>query len=172
MNRILRITVIGAVALGLVACGEDLGGGLKRGVPAPRLPTKTLADVGGDMSKITTYRQPDARMYQYSLDKALMLGKPIVLEFATPGHCTVCDGQLQIMKALMEKYEKQVLFLHMDQYENTEAFIAYRVKGDPWTFIIDDKGIVRFQRPGSMLYGEMEMAIQEVLKPKAGSVAG
>jgi hypothetical protein len=47
---------------------------------------------------------------------------------------------------------------------NPEAFIAYGVKGDPWTFIIDNKGIVRFQRAGSMLYQEFDMAIQKVLK--------
>src|SRR5512135_2958861 len=171
MNPI-RLAAVGLAFLILASCDDNLAGGLKRGEPAPRLPTKTLADVGGDMSRITTYRQPDARMYQYSLDKALTLGKPIVLEFATPGHCTVCDGQLQIMKALMEKYQKQVLFLHMDQYENPEAFVAYRVKGDPWTFIIDDKGIVRFQRPGSMLYGEMEIAIKDALKSKVANTAG
>jgi hypothetical protein len=38
------------------------------------------------------------------------------------------------------------------------------VKGDPWTFIIDNKGIVRFQRAGSMLYQEFDIAIQDVLK--------
>ncbi len=150
----------------LSGCDDNLAGGLKKGATAPRLPTKTLADVEGDLSRITTYRQPDPRMYQYSLDKALALGKPIVLEFATPGHCTVCDGQLQRLKALMEKYQNQVVFMHMDQYENPEAFIAYRVKGDPWTFVIDDKGVVRFQRAGSMLYGEMEIAIKSVLPPE------
>lgn len=151
------------LALALWGCDDSLQGGLKKGEMAPRLATKTLADVGGDMSRMTTYRQPDPRMYQYSLDKALAMGKPIVLEFATPGHCTVCDKQLQIAKDLMQKYEGRVLFLHMDQYENPEAFIAYRVKGDPWTFVIDDKGVVRFQRPGAMLYGEMELAIKNVL---------
>lgn len=160
------------LALALAGCDENLAGGLRKGEAAPRLPTKTLADVGGNMSKITTYRQPDPRMYQYSLDKALALGKPIVLEFATPGHCTVCDGQLQILKALMEKYQNQVLVLHMDQYENPEAFIAYRVKGDPWTFVIDSNGIVRFQRAGSLLYGEMEMAIKSVLPAEAAHTEG
>jgi thiol-disulfide isomerase/thioredoxin len=172
MSLILRLIAVSLIVLSFSACDDNLAGGLKKGEAAPRLPTKTLADVHGDMSKITTYRQPDPRMYQYSLDKALAMGKPIVLEFATPGHCTVCDGQLQRLKALMEKYQTQVLFLHMDQYENPEAFIAYRVKGDPWTFIIDEKGIVRFQRPGSMLYGEFEIAIQEVLKTKAPNTAG
>ena len=36
--------------------------------------TKTLADVGGDLSRITTYRYPDERMYQYSLDEAMEMG--------------------------------------------------------------------------------------------------
>jgi thiol-disulfide isomerase/thioredoxin len=139
-------------------------GVLQKGVLAPSLPTKTLADVGGDMSKMTTYRQPDARMYQYSLDKALAMGKPIVLEFATPGHCTVCDGQLQIMKALLEKYQTQVLFLHMDQYQNPQAFKAYRVMGDPWTFFIDGKGVVSGVQPGRMLHGEMEAGIKKILR--------
>lgn len=173
MKLALRLILAALLAASfLSACDDNLAGGLRKGEAAPRLPTKTLADVGGDMSRMTTYRQPDPRMYQYSLDKALAMGKPIVLEFATPGHCTVCDGQLQRLKALMDKYQGQVLFVHMDQYENPEAFIAYHVKGDPWTFIIDDKGIVQFQRPGSMLYGEFEMAIQDVLKAKSGNTAG
>lgn len=163
-NRLTYLIVVCGAALTLYGCNENLAGGLRKGEPAPHLATKTLADVNGDLSKITTYRQPDPRMYQYSLDKALTMGKPIVLEFATPGHCTVCDGQLQEVKALIDKYQGQVLFLHMDQYMNPEAFIAYGVKGDPWTFIIDNKGVVRFQRPGSMLYGEFDLAIQDVLK--------
>ena len=162
----MRLGVLWACCLvltGVAGCGPNFQSGLAVGSPAPGLPTKTLADVGGDFSKITTYRQPDARMYQYSLDKALATGKPILLEFATPGHCTVCDAQLQITKALLEKYQTQVLFLHMDQYQNPQAFKAYRVMGDPWTFVIDKGGIVRFQRAGRMLYSEMDEAIKRSL---------
>ncbi len=168
MNRPLRALFLASLMLTLLAgCNRQGNSGLQRGEAAPRLATKTLADVGGDMSRITTYRQPDERMYQYSLDKALAMGKPILLEFATPGHCSVCDRQLQITKAMLDKYQNQVLFLHMDQYENPEAFKAYRVFGDPWTFVIDSKGLVRYQQPGSLLYGEMEAAIQSVLPHSA-----
>jgi len=179
----MKVGLFWLLAASCLVCGCDeqfsgwgMGGAskgmLQKGALAPSLPTKTLADVGGDMSKMTTYRQPDARMYQYSLDKALALGKPIVLEFATPGHCTVCDGQLQIMKALMEKYQTQVLFLHMDQYQNPQAFKAYRVMGDPWTFFINDKGIVSGVQPGRMLHGEMEAGITKILKAGTESRAG
>ena len=169
--RVLWVVMVFCPVL-LAGCSGNPQSGLVEGSLAPRLATKTLVDVGGDMSKITTYRQPDARMYQYSLDDALALGKPIVLEFATPGHCTVCDGQLQILKALLEKYQDEVLFLHMDQYQNPQAFKAYRVMGDPWTFFIDDKGVVRQTRPGRMLYGEMELGIKSILKapvPEVGA---
>lgn len=147
----------------LDGCEQRLSAGFAVGERAPSLPTKTLADVGGNFSKITTYRQPDARMYQYSVDKALLTGKPIVLEFATPGHCTNCDEQLQMLKAIMDKYQDQMIFIHIDQYENPQAYKAYQVMGDPWTFIIDKKGLVHFERAGRMLYGEMDEAIKQTL---------
>jgi thiol-disulfide isomerase/thioredoxin len=136
---------------------------LQMGEPAPRVRTKTLADVGGDVSRITTYRQPDERMYQYSVDQALESGKPVLLEFATPAHCTPCDRQLQMIKSLQQKYQGKMIFIHMDQYNSPEAYKAYRVPGDPWTFVIDRGGVVRFQEAGSMLYNELESAVQSVL---------
>jgi hypothetical protein len=154
----------------LAACADDASSlnSLTVGQKAPSIKTKTLAEVGGDFTRITTYRFPDKRMYQYSLDQALKMGKPIVLEFATPGHCTVCDVQLQMLKDLLRRYQPAVLFLHMDQYQNPEAFRAFHVKGDPWTFIIDAQQTVRFRQPGRMLYGELDQAIRSVLPAKSG----
>ncbi len=149
------------LALALAACGGSRA--VTVGSKAPSIKTKTLADVGGDLSRITTYRYPDERMYQYSMDEALASGKPIVLEFATPGHCTVCDKQLQMLKGLMEKYEPQVLFLHMDQYQNPEAFTAFHVIGDPWTFVIDGNQVVRYKQAGRMLYGELDAVISRLV---------
>jgi len=150
-----------ALVVALSACNED--GSVRVGEVAPKITTKTLADVDGDFSRITTYRYPDERMYQMSLDQAMATGKPIVLEFATPGHCTVCDKQLQMLKALLDKYDGKVVFLHMDQYENPEAFRAFKVLGDPWTYIIDTNQVVRFKRAGRLLYGELDIAIKDVL---------
>jgi thiol-disulfide isomerase/thioredoxin len=102
-------------------------------------------------------------MYQYSVDQALASGKPVLLEFATPAHCTPCDRQLQMIKSLLQKYEGKMIFIHMDQYNSPEAYRAYRVPGDPWTCVIDSQGVVRFQQAGSMLYSELESAIQSGL---------
>ena len=144
-------------------------GSMAVGSQAPSLRTKTLADVGGDFSRITSYRYPDARMYQYSLDEALATGKTVVLEFATPGHCTVCDKQLQMLKAILDKFQGEVIFLHMDQYMNPEAFKAFKVIGDPWTYIIDGQNKVRFKRAGRILYNELDLVLTSlVAEPKAG----
>ncbi|MGA2776417.1 MAG: thioredoxin family protein [Steroidobacteraceae bacterium] len=164
----LRCAPAAAAFVLLMLCGCDRGAqqsyyaslALKQGEAAPRVRTNTLADVGGDVSRITTYRQPDPRMYQYSVDQALASGKPILLEFATPAHCTPCDRQLQMIKSLLDKYQDRMIFIHMDQYDNPGAYKAFGVPGDPWTFVIDRKGVVRFRQAGSMLYGELEDAIQ------------
>lgn len=172
MKRYIAIFVVSMFTMLLGACDIAPEGALKVGQIAPSLKTKTLADVKGDFSRITTYRQPDARMYQLSIDDALAQNKTILLEFATPGHCTVCDKQLQMLKAILTKYEDDVLFLHMDQYQNPEAFTAFGVQGDPWTFVIGADNQVKFKRPGRMLYGEMDAIISETLAATAASEAG
>jgi hypothetical protein len=138
-------------------------GSYKVGMKVPSLRTKTLEDVGGDLSRITSYRYPDKRMYQYSLDEALAKEQVIVLAFATPGHCTQCDKHLQMLKGVLDKYEKDVLFLHMDQYQNPEAFNAFKVIGDPWTYVIDGERTVRLKRAGRMLYREVDMVLNGLL---------
>jgi thiol-disulfide isomerase/thioredoxin len=167
MIRTAAAALAGLALAALTGCNIESSVGV--GDKAPALQTKTLADVDGDLSRITTYRYPDRRMYQYSLDEALATGKPIVLEFATPGHCTVCDKQLQMVKGIMAKYESDVLFLHMDQYKNPEAFKAFKVIGDPWTFVIDGKRVVQFKRAGRLLYSELDAAISRVLSRQKSS---
>ena len=76
----------------------------------------------------------------------------------------MCDKQLQMLKALLTKYEDQVIFLHMDQYQNPQAFKAFGVIGDPWTYVIDEAQTVRFKQAGRMLYGELDMIIQSMIK--------
>ena len=164
-NKLLYLFLFCAVWLS--GCGMEAPEGmLKVGLKAPSVKTRTLDDVDGDMSRLTSYRYPDERMYKYSIDDALTLNKTILLEFATPGHCTVCDKQLQMLKAMISKYGDDVIFLHMDQYENPQAFTAFKVKGDPWTFILDSAGIVKFKQAGRILYGELDFHLNKVVNNK------
>ncbi len=164
--RVFRLCFLLLFVGSLSACFGDAST-LKVGSVAPIVQTKTLADVNGDLSRITTYRYPDKRMYEYSVDDALKLGKPIILGFATPAHCTQCDKQLQVLKAALDKYGDDVIFLHMDQYQNPEAYKAYLVLGDPWTFVIDQNQVVRYKLAGRLLYNEIDALIKDVLKTPA-----
>lgn len=164
----IRFVFVSLLSVFLLACGAAPENALQVGSQAPQVKTKTLADVDGDFSRITSYRYPDERMYQYSLDDALVQGKPIVLEFATPGHCTVCDKQLQMLKGLMAEYGDDVIFLHMDQYQNPEAFKAFKVMGDPWTYVIDANQSVQYKQSGRVLYGELEHVLKRVLAVEVG----
>ena len=162
----MRVFGLALLALTLASCDNfSMGGGgvFAIGQKVTPVKTRTLDDVGGDMSKLTSYRYPDPRMYQWSFDEALKSGKPIVLEFATPGHCTQCDEQLQLLKVMLNKYENKVLFLHMDQYYNPQAYDVFQVRGEPWTFLIKTDGTVDYIAPGRVLYQEIDPAIQHLL---------
>ncbi len=54
------------------------------GQKAPASKTPTAADVGGDLTKISTDKAPDPAFYQTSVADALAAHKPIMLVFATP----------------------------------------------------------------------------------------
>jgi len=163
-NHILYIALVAFLA----SCDVGGGGVFAVGQEVAPMKTKTILDVGGDLSKLTSYRYPDPRMYQLSFDDALKTGKPIVLEFATPGHCTQCDKQLQLLKVLLDRYEDDVIFLHMDQYYNPEAYDAFQVRGEPWTFIIDGQKKVNYIAPGRVLHAELDPAIQRALGVHGG----
>lgn len=165
---ISRLLFVLLAVLFVSSCGllKAPEGALQVGLKAPNIETRTLKDVDGDMSRLTSYRYPDERMYQYSIADAMALDKVVLIEFATPGHCTVCDKQLQMLKAMISKYGDDVVFLHMDQYKNPQAFIAFEVRGDPWTFILDDDGIVKFKQAGRILYGELDYHLARIVGEK------
>ena len=70
------------------------------GDPAPSVATPTLADVGGDVAKISSDTKPVKRFYETSEAAALAARKPFVLIFATPKFCTslTCGPTLEKLK--------------------------------------------------------------------------
>jgi thiol-disulfide isomerase/thioredoxin len=146
-------------------CDFSTGQGiLKQGEVAPSVHTKKLADVGGDLGRITSYHFPIPQMYKYSEDEALKLNKPLVLEFSTPAHCTQCDKQLQLLKMLMHQYGNKIVVLHFDEYYNPEAYRAFKVRGEPWTVLIDKNRVIRRIFPGRTLQGEISPVLAKLIK--------
>ena len=133
------------------------------GQPAPTMATPTLADVGGDASKISTDQQPDPAFYQTSVSDALAAHKPFMLIFATPKFCTSaqCGPTLEHFKPIaaanpdvtfinVEPYklqdvdgQLQPLLSSTNTFQPTDVTNAWGLLSEPWIFAVDRAGTVR-----------------------------
>jgi len=120
----------------------------KPGEQAPKIHTPTPADVGGDLSKITTRIPPDT---QNKVDYADALGKePIVLLFATPQFCQsrVCGPVVDVAEQAKEENEGKAAFIHMEIYKDNKPpttrsqVKAFHLPTEPWLFTINRHGTV------------------------------
>jgi len=122
----------------------------KVGQKAPLIHTPTPADVGGDLSKITTRIPPDT---QNKVDYADVYGKePIVLLFATPQFCQsrVCGPVVDVAEQLKQLYGDEVNFIHMEIYQDNDPsnpvrpqVSAFHLPTEPWLFAIGRDGRIK-----------------------------
>ncbi len=136
------------------------------GEMAPRVHTPTVADVGGDLSKIDTRVPPDQ---MHKDDLAEVLGKePVVLLFATPQFCQsrVCGPVVDEAEQVHQTDGKGVAFIHMEIYKGNDPSLgarpqvrAFRLESEPWLFVIDRHGIIRTRIEGAWGIPELEQAL-------------
>jgi hypothetical protein len=139
------------------------------GEKAPLIHTPTAADVGGDLSKIDT-RVPHDQMHE--VDYADVYGKePIVLVFATPALCQsrVCGPVVDVAQQVADEYKGKADFIHMEVYNDNEIskgirpqLEAFNLETEPWTFLIDRKGIIRDRFEGAYGVPELEQAMRTI----------
>lgn len=136
---------------------------IEKGQPAPSVDTPTLADVGGDVTKISTDTNPDLAFYQTSIADALAAHKPFVLVFATPKFCQTktCGPTLDKVKAVAAKHP-DVTFINVEPYlledvngqlqpkldakgnlQAVPATIAYGLVTEPFVFVVGGDGKVK-----------------------------
>jgi len=135
------------------------------GQKAPPTKTPTAADVGGDLSKISTDSKPDPALYKVSVDQTLAKHEPFLLAFATPKFCASaqCGPTLDRLKPYAAKYPT-VHFIHVEPYQlklqdgqlqpvlttdnppnliPTDVSNAWGLLTEPWVFVVDRDGVVR-----------------------------
>ena len=120
------------------------------GQKAPLIHTPTPADVGNDLSKLTTRIPPDT---QHEVDYADAYGKePIVLLFATPQFCQsrVCGPVVDVAEQLKQLYGDKAAFIHMEIYDDNDPnkdvrpqVKAFRLPTEPWLFAIGRDGRIK-----------------------------
>lgn len=139
------------------------------GEKAPVINTPTAEDVGGDLAKIDT-RVPPSQMHE--VDFAEVAGKePIVLVFATPALCQsrVCGPVVDIAQQVADSNQGEAEFIHMEVYNDNDPgkgirpqLRAYGLPSEPWTFLIDRKGVVRERLEGAFGVSELEAALRSI----------
>ncbi|HHJ35474.1 MAG TPA: hypothetical protein ENJ87_06890 [Gammaproteobacteria bacterium] len=90
-------------------------------------------------------------------------GKPFLVVFGTPQHCTMCVDQLVRVTGLQEKYGERFAFIHSDGYRENSVWVDWGIKGEPWTFVVDGKGEVRKLFAGPTDDALMEAEIDKLL---------
>lgn len=155
------------------------------GDPAPASRTPTLADVGGDISKISTDAEPVPAFYETSVADALADHQPFVLVFATPKFCTSaqCGPTLDLLKPFAAA-NPDVTFINVEPYKlefvdgqlqpeldangNLQAADVANEWGlltEPWIFAVDRDGIVRGSYELIVTEAELEAALEEISAP-------
>ena len=154
------------------------------GDPAPSVKTPTLADVGGDVTKVSTDATPVKRFYETSEADALAAKEPFVLIFATPKFCksTVCGPTLDKLKPVAAAHP-EMTFINVEPYQlklvdgqlqpvlngtdlvPVDATTAFKLDAEPYVFVVGADGKVSSSFQLVFSPEEIEAAIQKVEKP-------
>lgn len=106
---------------------------------------------------------PPCSLHDHTVAEALAAHKPILLQFASPIHCTICDVQLKAVEEVKKKYGDRMVFIHVDGYKDPDAVSRWGHKGDPWCYIIDKNGVIQAVLPGSSIPRELESVVAKIM---------
>jgi hypothetical protein len=140
---------------------------------AIRSRTPTLASTGGDLATLTTSRHPDRALYRTSVAEALDAKLPFVVTFATPQYCQTrtCGPGVDVVSAVRrrEPASSDVRFIHVEIYEDNDPAKGvnrwvrqWRLPTEPFTFVVDRRGVIRTKLEGAFSADELEQAVAAV----------
>lgn len=160
------------VGFDVVATSSVLAVGKK----APAVITPTLTSVGGDIKKLTSSTKPNPAFYQVSLDKAITNGLPTVFQISTPAFCSsrLCGPVYDVMSNVATAYSRQVNFVQVEVYKDlptpnlskpqyADAFAAFGLESEPWTFVMDKTGTLTWRAEGLIGADELKTEIDRVI---------
>lgn len=137
----------------------------------PRITTPTLTSVHGRVGLIDT-RTPPGTMHGF--DFARVLGhKPIALVIATPALCQskVCGPVVDVAEELKATYGSRVDFIHQEVYRDNQLqrgyrpqLQAFRLRTEPWIFLIDRRGRIAKRFEGPTGIAEFRRGLDETLR--------
>ena len=165
-----RAAALGIVGAVLAGCGEDAGRSVLRakvgvGDLAPRSNNRTVADPASWHRVSTMDTKVD--LYRWEIADLLDRGKPFLVVFGTPQHCTMCVDQIVRVQIMQEKHGDRFAFIHVDGYKDNAVWVEWGVTGEPWTYMVDGRGKVAKVFPGQTEIALLEDKMQRLLKDAA-----
>ena len=138
---------------------------------AVRVENPTLADAPA--RKITTADPPDTALLRYSVADSLARHHPFVVVFATPKFCQsrTCGPTVDVVDRVRRDLRgTAVRFIHVEIYQDNDPqkgvnqwVKAWHLPTEPWTFVVDRKGVIRARFEGSVAARELEAAVRRSL---------
>ena len=161
-----RALLVGA-ALALSGCGEGPGNAFLRtkvgvGDDAPPSRNRTVADPA-DWHQVSTM-DTKVDLYRWEIADLIGRGRPFLVVFGTPQHCTMCVDQIVRVQVMQEKHGDRFAFIHVDGYKDNAVWVEWGVTGEPWTFMVDRRGKVASVLPGQTEIGLLEDEMRRLLK--------
>ena len=140
---------------------------------APSVESRTRDDMSS-LAELTSDLDPEPGLYAISIAQALELDQPLILAFATPAFChsRTCAPVLDAVKAVWREFAPLVTGIHVEVFENpgnptrlveSAAFVAWRLPSEPWVFVIDAGGIIRYAFEGAVTEAELRSAVEWVV---------
>lgn len=139
---------------------------------AVRSDTPTLRSTGDDLERLSTAKVPDRALYERSVAEALDAGEPFVVSFATPQFCQtrVCGPVVDVVSAARRRLAGSgVRWINVEIYEDNSPgkgvnrwVTEWRLPTEPYTFVVDRKGVVRQTFEGAVSVRELVAAARRV----------
>lgn len=158
-----KVQALGTVVVRRKSAAPAVGA---RAIPSK---TPTLASTGGDLAALTTSRRPDRALYATSVAQALAASRPFVVAFATPQFCQsrTCGPVVDVVSAVRRRAaSKGVTFVHVEIYTDNDPskgvnrwVSEWRLPTEPFTFVVDRRGVIRAKLEGAFSAAELERAV-------------
>jgi hypothetical protein len=123
-----------------------------------------------DLAKLTSDPAPEPALYQMTVAQAMASSRPSVVSFATPAFCTsrLCAPVVNAVKGAYRDYGQTVNFIHIEVYKTFNPLVyademaQWHLKSEPWTYVLDSKGVVVARFGGPVSTAELEHTLHEV----------
>ncbi len=127
---------------------------------------------GVDPKTVTTAEPPDRELLRTTVAAALAAKRPFVVTFSTPLFCQTrtCGPVVQVVQAVAKDWQgRGVDFIHIEVYKDNDPAKGtnrwvneWNLPSEPFTFVVDGKGIVRARLEGAFSTAELGAAVRKV----------